>query len=545
MKKEKVQYIGFAAIVAFAFLAICSRSSFIYIFNNWDDANSYFTMGKVMMNGGVFYRDSFDQKGPLLYFIYGLAYLISHNTFKGVFVMEIISLAVFLIAQYKILRLFLEHEVSMFFLPFVALVVTSCKSFYWGGSAEEFCLSFLAWGLYFSLRYFKEEHPKVISVKILFLCGVLAGCIMLIKYTVLGMYFFWMAMIAFSTLNREDWKKSIQNCFIFLAGMIAPVIPWLIYFGDNGALDDWYHAYIYCNVFFYSDFNQESVGIEKKIYDLAKILYWLIIDNFIYFSMIILGFAGVLFARKVKWFEKINIYGMFGFLFLGIFIGGTTLFYYSLPLPVFAVFGFVILGQCVEKIGDLLNRRLLKEQAEQEEWKEIESANEEQEESSGDGKVDKVDGKQGAIGSSTQKNKSVVVGVGTVAIYAVLLLAAWNLSMNTGYAKETAEDFYLYKFRDIILQEENPTLLNIGCLDTGLYTLTGIVPNCKYFQSNMVNGFTEVRKEQTRYIEEGLIQFVIAREEYPEVIWDKYELVCEDEYVISENPLKYYLFKKK
>ena len=88
-------------------------------------------------------------------------------------------------------------------------------------------------------------------------------------------------------------------------------------------------------------------------------------------------------------------------------------------------------------------------------------------------------------------------------------------------------------------------MLNVGCLDTGLYTLTDIVPNCKYFQSNMVNGFTEVREEQTRYIEEGLIQFVIAREEYPEVIWDKYELVCEDEYVISENPLKYYLFKRK
>ena len=56
--------------------------------------------------------------------------------------------------------------------------------------------------------------------------------------------------------------------------------------------------------------------------------------------MIILGFVGFLLGRKVKWFEKINIYGMFGFLFLGIFIGGTTLFYYSLPLSLFAIFGF-------------------------------------------------------------------------------------------------------------------------------------------------------------------------------------------------------------
>ena len=52
----------------------------------------------------------------------------------------------------------------------------------------------------------------------------------------LGMYFFWMAMIAFSTFNRKTWKDSIRNCVIFLAGMIAPMIPWAIYFGVNEAI---------------------------------------------------------------------------------------------------------------------------------------------------------------------------------------------------------------------------------------------------------------------------------------------------------------------
>ena len=514
LKKERLQYIGFVAIVAFVFLTICSRSSFIYIFNNWDDANSYFTMGKVMMNGGVFYRDSFDQKGPLLYFIYGIAYLISHNTFKGVFVIEILSFTAFLVAQYKILRLYLKHETAMFLLPFVAMVVTVSKSFYWGGSAEEFGLPFLAWGLYLSLKYFKEDYPKIMSAKVLFLGGLLAGCVMLIKYTMLGMFFFWMAMIALSTFNRKAWKGSIRNCVIFLAGMIVPLIPWLIYFGVQGALDDWYHAYIYCNVFLYSDF-QEAVGIGKKIYDLAKIMYWLILDNFIYFSMIIVGFVGFLFYKKAKWYEKINVYGMFGFLFLGIFIGGTTLFYYSLPLSLFAVFGLMVLGMGVEWIAGRWKGQKVTEYAKSQKTAE------------------------------EVKYQTVVKVVGQVVLYAGLLVATWNLSMNTEYAKETGEDFYLYKFRDIVLQEEEPTLLNIGCLDAGLYTLTEIVPNCKYFQSNMVHGFDEVKEEQTRYIKEGRIQFVLAREEYPEEIWENYDLVCEVEYSILEVPLKYYLFQRK
>lgn len=520
LKKERIQYIVFSTIVAFAFLAICSRSSFIYIFNNWDDANSYFTMGKVMMNGGVFYRDSFDQKGPLLYFIYGLAYLLSHNTFKGVFVMEIISFTAFLVAQYKILRLYLKQETAMFLLPFVAMAVTASKSFYWGGSAEEFGLPFLTWGLYLTSKYFKEDYPKIMAPKVLFIGGLLAGCVMLIKYTMLGMFFFWMAMVALSTFNCKTWRDSIRNCIIFLAGMIAPVLPWLIYFGVNGALDDWYHAYIYCNIFFYSDF-QESVGIGRKIYDLAKILYWLIIDNFVYFSMIILGFVGFLFSRKAKWYEKINIYGMFGFLFLGIFIGGTTLFYYSLPLSLFAVFGVIVLGGIVEWIAERVAARAKCQKS-----------------------MEIVQDRHSIVRKNMRCPKAVSI-VGIVVLYTGLLMASWNLSMNTSYIQEKGEDFYLYKFRDIVLQEENPTLLNIGCLDAGLYTLTNIIPNCKYFQSNMVNGFDEVKEEQIRYIKEGRIQFVIAREEFPEEIWEKYDLVCEDEYDISGNVLRYYLFKQK
>ena len=80
-----------SALCAVIIMTICSRSSFLYVFNLCDDANSYFTMGKSMFRGFVPYRDLFDQKGILLYFIYGLSSLMSATTFRGVFVMEIIA----------------------------------------------------------------------------------------------------------------------------------------------------------------------------------------------------------------------------------------------------------------------------------------------------------------------------------------------------------------------------------------------------------------------------------------------------------------------
>lgn len=501
MKKEKTQSILVALFVAFCFLTICSRSSFIYPFNNWDDSNSYFSMGKMMMNGGVIYRDLFDQKGPLLYFIYGLGYLLSHTSFTGVFVVEILFFGAFLTAIYHIARLYVSHKTALFVLPFVALAVLVSKSFYWGGCAEEFCLPLFAWGLYFSVKYFKEEYPGPISYKIVLLCGTFAGCIMLIKFNLLGMYFAWMAMIALCNLNRRNWKNALLGCLIFLAGMLLPLIPWIVYFAVHGALDDWYHAYVYCNIFLYSDlYYKEKPDIGTKIYDLSKIMYWLIRDNFVYFAPVILGFAGVLVSRKIRWYEKINIYAMFGFLFLGIYIGGTTLFYYSLPLSLFCVFGFVLIGTWLEKISRQVCMKEL--------------------------------GKK-------------CLPIGGVLGYVCLLCLAWNLSMNTEYAKQDKTDFWLFHFRDIVCQEENATLLNIGCLDAGLYTAADVLPTCRYFQSNAVHGFDEVVKEQLRYIEEGQTEFVLAREVYPEEIWQKYDLIAKQPYVIGDNEFTYYLFQRK
>ena len=133
---------------------------------------------------------------------------------------------------------------------------------------------------------------------------------------------------------------------------------------------------------------------------------------------------------------------------------------------------------------------------------------------------------------------------GKILVYAGLLLLAWNLSMNTTYEKQSKEDFWLFKFRDIISQTENATLLNIGCLDAGLYTAADIMPTCRYFQSNAVHGFEEVANEQRRYIAEGQTEFVLARETYPEEIWQKYHLVSEQVYMINDHLFTYYIFQK-
>ncbi len=74
-----------------------------------------------MARGLVPYRDLFEQKGPLVYALHALASLISRQTFLGVYLLEIISLTVYLVLMWKTILLWSERH-DHFFAMFPALI---------------------------------------------------------------------------------------------------------------------------------------------------------------------------------------------------------------------------------------------------------------------------------------------------------------------------------------------------------------------------------------------------------------------------------------
>jgi hypothetical protein len=379
------------------------------------------------------------------------------------------------------------------------------NSFYWGGSAEEICLPFLIWGLYLSLAYFKREYPaKTMDMKTVFLAGIFAGMTANIKFTQLGFFFAWMMCIAFSFLALRDFKGAVRACLIFLGGMALPFLPWLIYFGIHHALYDWYWGYVYINVFAYSNLNGEGPGLYERVYILAKQLYWIIRTNWIYFIFIIPGVLYLLGDKgrdgKRRLLPAFHLISLCFFLFLGIYVGGSQLPYYALPLSVFTVLGFVPVGKAAE------------------------------------GLVKRVSLETGGRKLCLMAGGLVTLGISVGVVY--------TFSMNISYMQVKKEDHFLYHFKAIVEQEEQPTLLNIGCLDAGLYTVCDIVPTCQWFQTQTVIMDT-VLSEQERYIREGQTSFVLARDSYPDVIWEQYELAAEEVWYQDEIPFTYYLFRRK
>ncbi len=501
-KKTNLRLYFYMLITVFFCLLVASRSSFLYPLNNWDDANSYFSMGKAIFNGKMPYRDVFDQKGMYLYFFYGLAYLVSHTTFTGVFILELILGFLDVYGFYRIIRIYAGKErfVSSAILAVCTFATITCsRSFWWGGAAEEICLPFYVWGLYLILDYFKNIYAdEKMPFKTVFYGGILAGFIANIKFTGLGFFFAWMMMVFFSFLAHKDFARGIKACFVFLLGMFLPFVPWIIYFGVQGGLSDWYWGYVYVNVFVYTKVENE----DGRIIYLIKTLYYLIKDDWQYFAFVILGVAYGIFGKGQKLLSRLIVPVLFVFMFLGFFGGGRDLPYYSLPLSVFAVVGFALPGR-------LLAHYYLEK--------------------------------------GTPSDKTAMRFLAALITGGLAIIFVYINSMNVPFMRESGDDYFMFRFRDEVLETDNPTLLNVGCLDAGLYTLCDIVPSCRWFQTQTLNidePENNPYMEQERYVREGLIDYVLVRDHIPDSINDHYELIDNEVYGWDGMEFNYFLYKK-
>ncbi|MCO7110942.1 hypothetical protein NIA69_19845 [Gemmiger formicilis] len=215
-------------------LALCSKSSPLYAFNDWMDANIFFTMGRSMLGGRVLYRDVFDHKGPVLYLLYGLAGLVGGTDFRGVLVLEIIAMTSFLYTGLRTAELLAGRRLSVWWMALPAAGMAASRAFSHGGSAEELLLPFLAAALFSLVRALHSPTAK--PLRAVCVQGLLAGCALWLKYTVLGFYLAWVVVLAALYLRRGWLAQLGRSVGAYLGGMALATLPWVVYFGVHGAL---------------------------------------------------------------------------------------------------------------------------------------------------------------------------------------------------------------------------------------------------------------------------------------------------------------------
>ena len=334
--KQKTQravwLLGIAALV----LVWCSKSSPLYAFNDWMDANIFFTMGKSMLHGRVLYRDVFDHKGPVLYLLYGLAACVDNTGFGGVLLLETAAFAAFLWLGLRSAEAICGRALHPAWMALPAAAVAASRAFSHGGSAEELLLPFLAAALFSLVRALHSPGAK--PLRAVCVQGLLAGCALWLKYTVLGFYLAWVVVLAALYLRRGWLAQLGRSVGAYLGGMALATLPWVVYFGVQGALGDWFTCYFYDNLFLYKG---EGGGAAA----LAQHLWWAVRDALP---------AAVLLAVFLLWaaLRRPAAAGAVAALAAGLAftsLMGGYLVYYGLVLSVFAPLGLVPLILFVEK----------------------------------------------------------------------------------------------------------------------------------------------------------------------------------------------------
>ncbi|OLA64030.1 MAG: hypothetical protein BHW54_06735 [Subdoligranulum sp. 60_17] len=292
------------AALSAVLLALCSKSSPLYAFNDWMDANIFFTMGRSMLGGRVLYRDVFDHKGPVLYLLYGLAGLVGGTDFRGVLVLEIVAMTSFL---------------------------------YTGLRTAELLLPFLAAALFSLIRALHSPTAK--PLRAVCVQGLMAGCALWLKYTVLGFYLAWVVVLAALYLRRGWLTQLGRSVGAYLGGMVLATLPWVVYFGVHGALGDWFTAYFYDNLFLYKG---EGGGLPA----LAQHLWWAVRDGL---PAALLLAAFLLWALLTRRFAAAGGVAALAAGLAATSLMGGYLVYYGLVLAVFAPLGLVPLVRLAEK----------------------------------------------------------------------------------------------------------------------------------------------------------------------------------------------------
>ncbi|MBO4637765.1 MAG: hypothetical protein J5685_11535 [Clostridiales bacterium] len=453
----------FSFMVSFITIMIFSQSSPLYPFNNWVDPNCFFTVGSCVLKGLVPYRDLYEQKGPLLYFLHTLAALISSDTFFGVFIIQVIScsfvhfFAMKTAALYtKISRTSYIASIPLLFLSF------SVISYYFGDSSEEFLFPFYSATLYIILKAIRKKiYP---SVREIILIGLGAASAFWIKYTLCGYFVAVILFLIIFGFFRKEYKKIAFAALYFGAVCLAVSGLILLYFATNHAVNDLFTAYFFNNLQ-YGEVT-ENVSILGRIPYTITLTFIRLADN-LYFAVMIL-IASVVFMLKGKKGELPFYLGALFLTALFIFMGSFQGFYYPFALAVFTIPAWSGIFILAEKIRCLPV---------------------------------------------------------TVALSTGLCICAFFLSASTPSILSKREDMPQYIFAEYINRSESPTLLNYNFLDQGFYTVSGVLPTEKHFcELNIDLVISEGAEARDAAIEQGRVEFVVTKNE--EFDWDNYELVA-------------------
>jgi hypothetical protein len=209
------------------------------------DLGIFLYFGSRIDAGAIPYRDLWDHKPPLVFYIDALGLFLSNNSIWGVWVLEFISALSGGLLAYRLLKPNLGLWPALFALVGFTLALPVILE--GGNLTEEYAIPFQFFGL-FCFLFFNKSGKHIWPAVF---CGWAFIMAMMLKQTMIGI---WLAIGGYILLRKILDKRVMPWKFILWAGLgaLTTLVAWILYFAFNHALWDFWDVAFRYN-FLYSD----------------------------------------------------------------------------------------------------------------------------------------------------------------------------------------------------------------------------------------------------------------------------------------------------
>lgn len=215
------------------------------------DSSVFHYVASVMKHGGAIYRDTFDHKGPLLYFINYLGLHISY--YSGAWFIELFILLISNVLTYKTARLFCKKIPACFVVFLSSTALITC---YFGGNYPEcYALPCIIGSLYIFTDYFINQ---IVNPFRLITCGSLFACALMLKPNTISVWIAFCLGVFVQKLCQKDFRNLIRYIIYFLIGISVILMPILVYLLKMNILPDFFDTYFMFNFRYSGDAGMKS-----------------------------------------------------------------------------------------------------------------------------------------------------------------------------------------------------------------------------------------------------------------------------------------------
>ncbi|GAP09395.1 4-amino-4-deoxy-L-arabinose transferase [Bellilinea caldifistulae] len=223
------------------------------------DSGVFLYIGWRILNGELPYRDVWDHKPPVIFYINALGLSLTEGSRWGVWLLEFISLFIAAYIGYKILQKIFGTLTAIF--STLLWLLTLVYVIHGGNFTTEYVLPLQFITLWLAKTTF--EHPTSQNWK-WFLIGLIGATAFFTKQNTIGI---WISVILFVIVYRvgqNQLKKLLFHLLYFSGGFVVICMSWVTFFWLRGGLLHFWEAAFQYNLVYFSS-GIDSAGPIKPL----------------------------------------------------------------------------------------------------------------------------------------------------------------------------------------------------------------------------------------------------------------------------------------